>query len=368
MGWKATVRAMEAAQRRQQRDSQRRQRELEQRAKERAKLSAVEQARLEVETFEKNLDSLLSIHKEQSEVLDWEEFASSLPPPDPQRKSYYELRTKQHLMVLLPNRKENTEIQIEKAHEQDEQLFQDEVQNYYDQKAKWEKLKDLSRRVLAGEHKAYTEALVEFNPFAEMSDLGSSINFTVHSAKLIECVLKINGRQAIPAEVKTLTASGKVSIKTMPKGRFHEIYQDYLCSCVLRVVREVFSLLPIDTILITASADSLNTSTGHMVEQPVLSMVIPRVIVTRLNFNQLNSTNALENFQHRGDFKASRKSEYFNSIVPFTPDDIAYNSIEEMSFNNLLMAIQKMREELKSKISELSQAKGEIIPQMNLPT
>jgi hypothetical protein len=227
MGWKATVRAMEAAQRRQQRESQRHQRELEQRAKEQAKLSAIEQARLAVEQFENQLDGLLSIHKEQSEPVDWEEFASSLPPPAPQKKSYHELETKQRLMVLLSNQKHFEDAQIKRAQLQDEREFQEASQAYTDQKAKWEKLKDLSRRVLAGEHKAYTEALVEFNPFAEMSDLGSSINFIVHSAKLIECILKINGRQAIPAEMKTLTASGKVSIKSMPKGRFHEIYQDY---------------------------------------------------------------------------------------------------------------------------------------------
>jgi len=359
---------MEAAQRRQQRESQRRQRELEQRAKEQAKLSAIEQAHLEVEAFENQLDGLLSIHKEQSEVLDWEEFAASLPPPAPQRKSYQELKTKQRVLVLLPNQKENMEAEIEQARLKDEQEFQEASQAYTAQKAKWEKLKDLSRRVLAGENKAYTEALVEFNPFAEMSELGSSIHFTIHGAKLIECVLKINGRQAIPAEVKSLTAGGKVSIKPMPKGRFHEIYQDYICSCVLRVVREVFSLLPIDTILITASADSLDTSTGHIVEQPVLSIVIPRVIITQLNFNQLNSSNALENFQHRGDFKASRKSENFSSIVPLTPADIAHNSIEEMSFQSLLGSIQKMREELISRIAEMSQSAVEIIPQANLST
>ena len=48
---------------------------------------------------------------------------------------------------------------------------------------------------LAGEHKAFTETLVELNPFAEMSDLGSAIHFTVHTAKLVECVLKVNGKQ-----------------------------------------------------------------------------------------------------------------------------------------------------------------------------
>jgi hypothetical protein len=68
MGWKATVRAMDAAQRRQQRESQKRQLELERRAKEQAKLSALEQARLEVETFDNQIDGLVSIYKEQSEA------------------------------------------------------------------------------------------------------------------------------------------------------------------------------------------------------------------------------------------------------------------------------------------------------------
>jgi|SRR5882724_529814 len=355
MGWKATVRAMEATQRRQQRDSQRRQRELEQRAKEQAKLSAIEQARLEVETFENRLDGLLSIHKEQSDALDWEEFATSLPPPAPQRKSYHELKTRQRVMVLIPYQKRNTDAEIKQARLLDEQIFQDESRIYTKQKAKWEKLKDLSRRVLAGEQNAYTEALTEFNPFAEMSDLGSSINFTVHSAKLIECALKINGKQAIPAEVKTLTASGKVSIRPMPKGRFHEIYQDYLCGCILRVVREVFALLPVDTILVRASADTLDLRTGHIVEQPVLSAVMPRVVVARLNFDQLDPSDTMENFQCRGDFKISRKSENFDPIIPLTPADIANDSIEEMSFGNMITRVQKMREELKSILS-VSQA------------
>ena len=353
MGWKATLRAMEADKRSQERESLKRQRELEQRAKEQAKLSAIEQARLEVETFENQLDGLVSIHREQSEVLDWEEFAASLPPPAPQKKSYHELKTKQRVTVLLPSQKVNSEAEIDQARLQDEQSFQVETQVYSDQKVKWEKLKDLSRRVLAGEHKAYTEALVEFNPFAEMSDLGSSIYFVVHGTKLIECVLKINGKRAIPAEIKSLTASGKVSIKPMPKGRFHEIYQDYLSGCVLRVAREAFALLPVDTVLVTASADSLDSRTGHTVEEPVLSVAMSRSAVARLNFDQLDASDALENFQHRGDFKASRKSESFNSIVPLTPADIAHNSIEEMSFQNLLATIQKMREELKSKIAEI---------------
>ena len=59
MGYKANIRAIQAVERRQQRDAQKRMRELERQAKEQAKLSEIEQARLEVETFENRLEMLL---------------------------------------------------------------------------------------------------------------------------------------------------------------------------------------------------------------------------------------------------------------------------------------------------------------------
>jgi hypothetical protein len=360
-----SLRAILAEERRRQRGAQKRLRELERRAKEHAKLSAIEQARLEVETYENRVELLRSVHKEQGEAWDWPAFAAALPPPRPQKNSNHEQRANQRFAVLPAEKKEAAQAMLEPARLQDEQDFQAAIQSYSEQMAEWEKLKTMARRILAGEHKSYTEALVEFNPFAEISDLGSSINFTVHSAKLIECVLKVNGRQAIPAEVKSLTASEKLSVKPMPKGRFHEIYQEYLCGCVLRVAREVFALLPVETLLITASADSLDSRTGLPVEQPVLSVAMPRAVVERLKFDQLNPSDALENFLHRGNFKLSRKSESFETITPLTPADIAQTSGEEMSFDSLLSAVQRMRDELKSKIAELNPSSIAPTPQTN---
>jgi hypothetical protein len=215
-------------------------------------------------------------------------------------------------------------------------------------------MKSLARRILAGEHEAYTEALAEFSPLSEISDLGSSIHFTVHDAKLIECALKVNGTQAIPSEVKTLTTSGKVSVKPMPRGRFHEIYQDYVCGCMLRVVREVFALLPVETLLITAFVDSLDSRTGQTVEVPVLSAAMTRAIVAQLDFDRLDPSDAVECFLHRGDFKASRKSEAFQSITPLAPADVAQPSADDMGLRDLLIHVQRLREELKSQIAALS--------------
>ena len=332
---------------------------MEGRAKEQSKLSAIEQARLEVETYENRLDVLLSVHKEQAETWDWATLAATLPPPCPQRSLYHQLKAKLRMLCLPPCQEGNSEAAVKQARLEDEQAFQQAMQVHSNEKAEREKVKGLARRILAGEHTAYTEALAEFSPLSEISDLGSSIQFTVHGPKLIECALKVRGTQAIPSQVKTLTASGKVSVKPMPRVRFHEIYQDYVCGCMLRVVREVFALLPVEVLLITAIVDSLDSRTGQTVEQPVLSAAMPRAIVARLDFDRLDPSDAVDSFLHRGDFKATRKSEAFQSITPLAPADIAQTSVDDMGLRDLLVHVQRLREELKTQIAELTPHPGE---------
>jgi hypothetical protein len=347
MAYKATIRAFEAAQRRVQRDAQKRFRELERQAKEHEKLTAIARAHLEVKTFENQVEVLLSVHKEQGRLWDWTGIAASLPGPCPQRHSYHEQKARQCAAVMRAEVREPSKLLLEQARSQDDQEFQNAIRVHSEQIAQLENRKSLAQRIRAGDHKAYTEALVELNPFAEISDLGSSIRFIVHTAKLAECVLKVNGRQAIPAEVKTLTSSGKLSVKPIPKGRFHEIYQDYICGCVLRVAREIFALLPLDSLLVTAAADSFDPLSGETTEQPVLSVFMPRAVVDQLDFDRLDPSDAIESFRHRGDFKASRKAEMFQQITPLTPEDLVQVSIEDMGFRDLLANIRKLREDLK---------------------
>jgi len=352
-----------ASVRREEREAQKRQRELERRAKDQAKLSAIEQSRLEVETHENQLEVLLSIHKHQGEIWDWAAVATTLPPPCPQKSAYYEFRAKQQMTVRPPYQREGMEIVVERARLQDERVFQDAMVNYTKVKTDWEKTNSLSHRILAGEHKAYLEALVELSPLSEISDLGSSLHFTVHSPKLLECRLKSNGRQAIPSEDKALTAAGKLSVKTMPKGRFQAIYQDYICACVLRVAREIFALLPIETLLVTASADELDTRTGQTVEQPVLSAAISHADVAHLDFKRLDPSDAMDNFLHRGDFKESRKSGAFKTITPLTPGDLPLPSTEKMDFHDVFVRVQRMRAEIQTQLTEFCSQPAIAAPQ-----
>jgi len=333
MGWRSTLRAIEAAERRAQREEQRRYRELQRRAKEQAKLSALQQAQLEVETYENRLELLLSIHKEQGEEWNWQRILDSSPPLEPVRNGRHESAVAARRDAYRPGffaklfgkakkQAEAFEIDLYLARGADTREFEDAKAQCQRDHATWEDERALAKCVLSGDRDAYTRVLRELAPFAELSELGSSLSFRIHTAKLLEVTLKVNSQQAIPGEIKSLTAGGKVSSKPIPKPRFHEIYQDYVCGCVLRVGREVFALLPVETVIVTVMADVFDSRTGRTSEQPILSVAVPRAVLTKLNFNRLDPSDAMANFLHRGDFSASRKSCAFVPITPLTPFDM----------------------------------------------
>ena len=343
---------MRAEQRREERAAQKRFRELERRAKEQAKLSALEQARLEVERFENELEVLLSVHKECGEVCDWLALAVSLPPHTPRRFSHCETKTRHQaeLAGLRQGHEHLSQSDVGAARLADDEAFELATQAFLREQAEWQRLNELAPRVLAGEHTAYIEALSEFSPFTELAHLGSSIHFTVHDARLVECVLRFAGRKAIPSNAKSLTAAGKVSVKAMPKARFHEIYQDYVCGCLLRVTREVFALLPIDTVLIAASVDALDSITGRAIELPVLSVAIRRSAHDQLNYAALDPSDTIESFLHRGDFKASRKTGEFVRVVPLTPADLPTPPSTPTNLYEFVSTLQRLRDEIRTEI------------------
>lgn len=303
---------MEAARKRDERASLKRQKELARMFKEQVKLSVQDQARLEVETFENSLEVLLSIHKEASAKFDWMEPLCALPPHAPTNAG---------------------------------------SAAYEEERAEWAKMRALAKRVLAGDEQAYCEVLQELSTFGELSTLGSSIAFRVHHPKLIECELMVNGRDAIPAEVKSLTAAGKLSVKAMPKARFHEVYQDYVCGCVLRAAREVLALLPVDAVIVTAKVSTVQTSTGANVDTPILSVAIPRPALERLDFSRIDPSDSMKNFTHRGDVMASRKSAEFVSVAPLQPTDIAGDDPTRSGLSDLLVRVREMRTENFAKLT-----------------
>jgi len=347
--WAAQARREQAEYRRQERQAQKRRKELERQLKEDTRLSLLEKARLEVEQYENAVEVLLSVQKEQSAPVPWEEYATALAPHMPLHAQHHEflaaLIQNVYALAKLPGMDEFELGTARKLDAQDEQTARE---NHAERSAEIERLKILAKRVLAGEPGAYSEAINEFSSFVDISGLGSSIHITVHSPKLIECVLGVNSREVIPFEMKTLTAAGKLSVKAMPKARFHEIYQNYVCGCVLRLAREMLALLPVETVLITASVIGIDTRTGKVAELPVISGAFDRATLEGLDFEHIDPSDSMENFLHRGDVMASRKSGEFVPITPLTAVELSEACPQRVDFSGLLTGVRQLRAEIGS--------------------
>jgi len=330
MGWKGFVRSVNSSIKAAERDSRRRQRALEKQQIQEQRMEEREQAALEVEIYENYIDRLVSVHKEYSDRIDWNSVKDSQPPSKPTRQSVNEEKAKtlyetykpgmvDKLLKRTDKRKEGLYNDIDKGRNLDDAEYNKAIEEFETATSDWEDSTKLAARLLDNDKDAYLEVIQELNAFAEIAEIGSSLNFIIGESRIIEASLNVHGEEVIPNESKSLLRSGNVSVKKMPLGKYYELYQDYICSCVLRVANELFSVLPVNSVVATAIDNLLNSSTGHIEEQPILSVAIPRATLETLNLDVIDPSDSMRNFVHNMNFK---KTKGFAAVEKLSPDDL----------------------------------------------
>lgn len=313
MGWKGTVRSIQAAARRADREAQRRQKELEKQEKLYAKMEALEQAKYEVAVYENQLEVIQSVHKEWGNLIDWEAIANAPSPKEPINEGIHEKNFKPGLITKLFGSEDKAR---KKAIERDEKAYDKKYKHWEAEYKKWETDKSLADKLLSNDDEAKIGIIRQMNPFKDISELGSTLSFITHTNGIIEVELFTHGSELIPTEVKSLLQSGKLSVKKMPKGTFNEIYQDYISSCVLRVGNELLAILPERIALIHVMDKMLNTKTGHMEEQCILSVAITRETIANLNMDNIDPSDSLANFVHNMTYKKTKGLEVVERLNP----------------------------------------------------
>jgi hypothetical protein len=327
MGWKGTLRSINAAIKRSQREALRSQRELEKQRQYYERMQAVEQAAYEVQVYENYIDVITSLHKEVCDEVDWVQIKNRDLPTKPHREFSNEEKAREKFNSYKPTIFDKVLNRIEKKTNKlyeaiavgkslDEKINREVFQKYEEKISEDSEAIEFASRILSGEGTAYIEAIRQIDPFSEINKIGSHIEFKIISDQLIEITLKVNCEDVIPRESKTQLKSGKLSIKKITKTRFYALYQDYVCSAVLRLARETFALLPLEMVIVTAEGDLLNTSTGYFEEKPILSVVIPKDTLSRLNFDLLDPSDSMENFVHRMNFLQTKGFLSIERILP----------------------------------------------------
>lgn len=319
MGWKGALRAAETAHRRQARAEVTRLRELERLSKEQAKLTALEQARLDVETYKSRIELLLSIHGEPIDVWNWPEILSALDAYPPTPSSAAELAEQ---LAACAELRDVDRAALESRRADDLRACESAAAEYAMRATERLTHRAIATRVMRSDLDAWSAAVAELRPFEELEGLGVVVTCAFDSRDVMHCCITVSGPEIIPHDVKTLTSTGKLSVKPMARGRFHEIYQDYVCGCVLRAARDMFGFLPVETILVTASVGFVDPATGQFGVRPVLSVAFTRDAFMQLALERVDPSDAIEGFIHRGDAKVSRKTGFFVPIEPLGVADL----------------------------------------------
>lgn len=288
-----------------------------------ARTSRRQKAAHDVTEYQNLIERITSVHLECSERIDWTNLATRTAPVEPRKNKAEEAVARKALADYEPGRiarmigrdarkRLELEAAIEGATRKDAEDFRIAHGRWLAKMEDWRRNSGLARRVLAGEPEAKVEALMRFGKFAGMSGIGSNIVVRIGTTGSIEATVTGHGKDIVPTKVVTQLKSGTLSVKKMPKGKFNALHRNHVCSCLIRVANELFSLFPDDEAIVTITDKQPNSATGDLEDVPVVSARVQRETLDALKLNSIDPSEALSSFVHNMSF---RKYKGFKAVT-----------------------------------------------------
>ncbi len=140
----------------------------------------------------------------------------------------------------------------------------------------WKYFHDVSAKVLSGDIDTYLKVINDINPLNDLLDYGTGFEFGTDSPLKMEVEFQINSDNI-----------------DMPKNSTE--YQDYVCSVAIRIARDIFALLPVQSVVVHATND------GH----DILSVCFDKKTFSDLKFNFIDPSETINKFECNMAFNTS---------------------------------------------------------------
>lgn len=313
------MRSVAAASRAAERDAQRRR-------KINHKNQMIAETASDVEAWERYVDSLVSIHTEMADMIEWHSIASQPCPPKPVKTSFHQdiaelvaAKFKPGIFDFLRGGSSKIHARLEadiaNAIARDQQQYDETVASYMKSIAEWEDDTGLARRIVRGEAAALRQVLVEMQSLSEVALVGTEVGYLIKDS-FVHAVARVHGDDIVPKNRRKQLASGRLSETKMPTGQFNELYQDYVASVALKAAGDLFHILPLNTICVTCTAHLLDLKTGHKEWAPILSVYFVRETFMGLRLSDIDPSEAMRNFKHAMNFS---RTKGFGVVEPLEP-------------------------------------------------
>jgi len=312
MGWRGDVRSINAANNRY--------------IKRQEKMQTAQNSKDVVKHQLEYFKNITSIHKICDDVIDWQEIYNVIEPRKPNVVSHREDKARGRLENFHPNfiykklnliewRKRLLEKSIYRAIKRDKKEYDKLVSIYNSDYASWSLKHTEAENVVNKNFSKYLEIFDKYQTFND-EPVGKEVDFNINDKGVVEVgIVAIDADDIIPDKEYSVRASGTLSTKNMPASTKYDYYQDYICSSLIRVVRELFRVLPIDNVLANVVVRDNNPSTGHMDDMIIVSSYIDRKTFMELNFNYIDASEAIKNFKNNMSFKKTKGFEFVEKLI-----------------------------------------------------
>lgn len=179
----------------------------------------------------------------------------------------------------------------------------------------WIELKEFSDEVLKGDIDTYFAIIDEMKPFDDLLEFGSNFQVGTDSPDLLEIEFGVKSDDVVPKIEMSLKANGEISEKELSKTAYFDLMQDYVASTTIRIARDAFALLPVDTVIVHAVDNILNTATGFEEELTLLSVKFTRDKLMSLNLAMVDPSDALSQFECNMKFKKTQGFEQVDRVL-----------------------------------------------------
>ena len=167
-------------------------------------MQALQQAIHDVSVYENHIDVICSIHKECSEVIDWESISDSKVPTKPEISSYNENLAREKSKSYKPNFfdklfKRESKLRAELYSNIEKSIELDKIKNkqlkvdWENNKKQWNENIDFAKAVISGNYDKKIAILKQIDPFSEISNLGSNIDFFIMKAVYLKFLFMFMG-------------------------------------------------------------------------------------------------------------------------------------------------------------------------------
>lgn len=300
------MRSYGAAMHRLEKANQRKQKDQERQQKQQNKLTEILHANHTAQEHEAHVSKIVSLHKIVSESMNWEEITRQPLPVKPEYSDANERKAQDNINLFRPGfidrifgyQKKTNKLKeaLNIAKVRDNYTYKELMDTHQKDMEIWEKLQHISAGIQGNDVAAHKDAFEFLNPLQEAEHIGKSVQVTFNSGySVVE--LEVHPPAIVPAEIISQTSTGKLSKRNMPETKSRKMYQSHICSAVFRCGREVLALLPVQFIVVNAHCELLDTGTGKIADQTILSVALFRDQMDSINFDLIDPVDSMKTFQ-----------------------------------------------------------------------